>query len=759
MKMPKKDARYPIFGVMTFMRALFSRHDIVRACRSLFGMGIVYLLLLTSPAQLRMGQFFAQENIPDIDDVINSELEGAKDDMADLEKVIEQEESRAAGESSEKSSGRGMASNEPRKAKRSASSKDDVEVVEEGGRGRGEDENFVVGDEALGLPSDAEPSGSDVPRSSAKRGIAKASVKDEPTAAAEAPMGQEELGLPEEEAPPQQESKPQPKAITESASAMPDAGVQNEITNLEFKMEGSGSRIVVSSRQPLRYREVKNPQMKQVVYFFENTVAAERVQRAYDTTEFSSPVALFTLLQVPGESPPVSKLIVQLRESQEPSVVPTERGLYVDFGPPTQSSEEPRLAYGKQESDSSTEENIYSGDVKFTGRMIRRLEIKESDVQDVLRLIARTSGYNIVIGDDVQGKVGTLSLENIPWDQAFTLVLQMKKLGYVKQANVLRVATLGSLQEEKNAALASERAKQKVEPLRTVLIPVSYASAKDLAPKGQPFLTDRGSIDTDSRTNTVIIKDVSKSVSRIQKLLSALDTQPPRVSIAAKIVEMSQQVSRSFGLYASASTTFSGTNVTYKPPYAAGNTLVLSAPTYANLTAALQASEIESKVRILANPSVSVIANQQASVTQSQSQFIDGGAVVAAGGTAMTSKQKITTTLTLNVTPIVSGDGTIFMTVSVTNEMPTKISGNVAVDTRNVETQILMENGDTAVVGSVFYNRGTESLEGLPLFMRIPILGLLFSTQSSDDLRNEVFIFLTAKIMNAEESFKRTASS
>ena len=128
-----------------------------------------------------------------------------------------------------------------------------------------------------------------------------------------------------------------PPSNKAGAPVQGDPYVRNVLNNLEFRQDGLKSRIIVTSRSPLRFREVKNPAMKQVIYFFENTETPERLQRAYDTTEFVSPVALFTLLQMPKESPPNSKLIVQLREDSPPTVITSERGLYIEFGAPTSS--------------------------------------------------------------------------------------------------------------------------------------------------------------------------------------------------------------------------------------------------------------------------------------------------------------------------------------------------------------------------------------------------------------------------------------
>lgn len=547
-----------------------------------------------------------------------------------------------------------------------------------------------------------------------------------------------------------------PRGNRQPQVAPPASNVRNTITNLEFKMEGETSRLILSSRAPLRYREIKNPGMKQVIYYFDNTDTPERLQRAYDTTEFKSPVALFTLLQMPQESPPTSKLIVQLREEKDATVLASERGLYIDFAAPSKSLEgAPKLIIGDDKR-GGPEENTFLNQSSFSGRTIKKLEIKNSDVQDVLRLIAKTSGYNIVVGDDVTGKVGTLSLENIPWDQAFALVLQSKKLGYIKQGNVIRVATLQTLKTEKDEQLASENAKIKVEPLRTVLIPISYAKASELAPQAKNFLTDRGTIDTDTRTNTIIVKDIERVVTRVQKLFSALDTQPPRVAISAKIVEMKTDFTRNIGFsQLGFNTSFSGVNLTYGQTLQVGatNQFTLTAPQFANLNAQFQLGELESKVKTLANPSVTVVANRQATVSQSLSFFVTDSSI--AGGVQVQTARQVTTTLTMDVTPIVAGDGSIFMTLNIKNEIPTLKGANTTIDARSVNTQVLLENGDTAVVGGVFTNTVNTDREGVPLLMRVPILGHLFSREGLQDRRNEIFIFVTAKITNAEESFKR----
>ncbi len=534
----------------------------------------------------------------------------------------------------------------------------------------------------------------------------------------------------------------------------------NQITNLEFSMVGEISRINVSFRFAPRYREVVNTQVKQIVYFFENTQTPQKLQRAYDTTEFSSPVALFTLLQMPKNEPPLTKLIIQLRDDKAPNVTTSERGMQIDF-PAYSEKREPRIVVGDGDG-GSVEENLLQGDKIFTGKIIQRLEVKNSDIQDVLRFIAKSSGYNIVISDDVKGPVGTLSLENVPWDQAFALLLQSKKLGYVKQGNVIRVGTLDSLAKEKEEMLRNEEAKVKVEPLKTVLVPISYAKADELAPKAQKFLTaQRGSIDTDTRTNTIIIKDIDSVVTRIQKLLMALDTPPPLVSISAKIVEMAGSLSRSFGFgnIRANLDILSGVNFDEQITLQSlsgdvrSSVSTIRAPDFARMEAIFALGEVEDKAKVLANPTVTVVANRTGKIDQGVTTFIPGAPAIVGGGQTVATIQTVTASLTLTVTPIVSNDGSISMKVNVNNSFP---RGAQRIDNRTVDTEVIVDNGDTVVLGGVFKNDYLTGKEGVPLLKDIPILGFFFSKNTLSDTRNEIFIFLTPKILNAAESFRRT---
>ena len=527
------------------------------------------------------------------------------------------------------------------------------------------------------------------------------------------------------------------------------------VTNLEFKSDASAARIVLSANRRLRYTENRSEGTNQIVYLFENLSTPEKFQRAFDTTEFNTAVGIFTLFQIPGSNPPQSKLIVQLRNWTVPEVVEGDRGLTVQF-PPAARGGDPKIVDHNQKSVLDGD-SIYARGGKFSGEVIQRLEIKNSDVQDVLRLIARTSGYNIVIGEEVQGKVGTLSLTNVPWDQAFLLVLQSKQLGFVKEGKVLRVGSSASLAKEKTDAAALESAQAAVEPLKTVLIPINYAKAIDLVEHAKPYLTkDRGSATFDTRTNTVMIRDIAATADRVQKLLQSLDTQPPRVHMEIKVVEMRADLTRSLGLGFSNSFLSGSNSLSVGTPFPTGTDgmgITLSAPDFASLTAQLRAYEVDNSARILATPSLTVTANQQGVISEGQTNIIPtttGGVGVAATATTVESR------LLLRATPYVSSDGSIAVDLTMDNDVPKFGQNNTfAVNRRNLTTRIMVDNGDTAVLGGVFQGRTETVKDGVPWLMNLPLLGYLFSRTNSISERREVFIFLTAKILNPEESFKR----
>ena len=183
---------------------------------------------------------------------------------------------------------------------------------------------------------------------------------------------------------------------------------------------------------------------------------------------------------------------------------------------------------------------------EYVGRRIS-LDFKDVDIRDVLRLIADVSDLNIIAGDEVAGNV-TIRLVDVPWDQALDVILLTKGLGFVRVGNVLRIAPGDTLKSEEEARLQERRAKEKLEDLVVKLQPVNYANVKEVAKLVKRLLTPRGTVDTDERTNTVIIKDIASVIDEATALIKAIDTQTPQVMIEARIVEASLDFSQEIGL-------------------------------------------------------------------------------------------------------------------------------------------------------------------------------------------------------------------
>jgi type IV pilus assembly protein PilQ len=571
---------------------------------------------------------------------------------------------------------------------------------------------------------------------------------------------EESAAVPQEELPQVEAPAPTVPAAQQVQAVSPkppkDLSGKNDITNLEFKVEAGISRVLVSSNTELNYRENHNTGLKQYAYLFQNTTCSQKLQRAYDTTEFVSPVAYFTLLQLPDQKKPVCKLIVQLRENKPPTITSTDRGMYIDFPP-----SDPKFSSREITSDPNkivqTENNPYSGDQVYAGKPID-LELKNSDIQDVLRLIGRSSGYNVVVGDDVQGKLGTLSLHGIPWDQAMALVLQSKKLGYVRQGNVLRVATLANIKAERDEAAAAELSQMKAEPIRTVLIPISYATASDLSARVKSLLSDRGTVDTDSRTNTLIIRDIDRVITRAQKLITVLDSQPPRVTVSAKFVEMGQSYLRQFGITNAGGLSFSSTALGLNmsataqgKPGASPFTANITAPNFARLEANLALGESENMSKVFANPTITITSNQsgKVSLTDARTYFPQST------GTSPVAPVTINADLTLNITPIVSSDGSISMKVDLQQGTFDAKASVPTVISRNIQTNLLVADGDTAVIGGIYKEDKSDSNDGIPFLRKVPILGMFFGGSEFSHSRTEIMIFLTAKITNTEDSFRK----
>jgi len=417
---------------------------------------------------------------------------------------------------------------------------------------------------------------------------------------------------------------------------------------------------------------------------------------------------------------------------------------------------------------------------RYTGRKIS-LDFQDADITNVIRLIADVSGYNIVIGDDVRGKA-TLRLINVPWDQALEILLKMNSLGQVREGNIIRIATLSNIARQNDEETKAKDAKIKSEELVTKVIYVNYAKAKDLSEPLKKNLSPRGDITVDERTNAMILKDVQKNIGVISGLVTTLDTQTPQVVIEARIIEATTTFARALGVQWGASYTnftkngvigVAGQGVTSgsaTPPF--GNpppTFAVNLPagtipvpglsnfggvgfTFGhlagspfNLDIRLSAGENQGLSKTISAPKVMVLDNQEAKIEQGES--IPFASTSAQG----TQTIFVDANLSLQVTPHITPDGSITMKVKVANNQPdfaNPTSAGIPIKKKEATTNLLVNDGGTAVIGGIMVNSKGDSVQGIPWFNKIPILGWLFKTNNVSDQTDELLIFLTPRIVH-----------
>ena len=434
---------------------------------------------------------------------------------------------------------------------------------------------------------------------------------------------------------------------------------------------------------------------------------------------------------------------------------------------------------------------------RFNGRRID-LDLKDADIHNVLRLLADVGKVNIVTADDVSGNI-TIRMRNVPWDQALDVVLQAKGLGMVRSGNLIRVAPMAQLQKERELRLAQQKQELDLAPLETRLIPVSYAQADELQARAKDFLSPRGSLAVDERTNVLIARDVSGNLNRIEELVRSLDTQTPQVLVEARIVEATSRYLRDVGIQWGGDSLFSeatgnptgvafpsrvgivGGNYDPQTPTAGlspfqrqvpnpnfavnlpaatgtgnGGALGLtfgSIDNTVNLGVRLSAAESSGMVRIVSSPRILTLDNREARINQGT---LIPFAQVSAQGVQTTFQEA---KLQLLVRPHVTADGSVAMHVKINRDEPdfnqTSARGDPTILKREAETDLLVMDGHTAVIGGIFTRNTGRNLDQVPFFGDIPILGVLFQRRRASDTRNELVIFLTPRIVNRAEALGR----
>ncbi|MCG8635716.1 MAG: type IV pilus secretin PilQ [Desulfobacterales bacterium] len=577
------------------------------------------------------------------------------------------------------------------------------------------------------------------------------------------------------------------------------SGETAEMTHIEFDTQPSGhSDIRIRTTRPVRY-ETRQISADQLVLILYNTKIPEHHQRPLLTRYFNSAVEQVNPEPVSGMSRD-SRIDIRIREQVPFRVVQNNSGIQMAFEPSSvvpprfdkakkelisgtgqtemtkgQPSAEPRGLVPVQNQEAFSSPAPVSGRPEgpgnqvsgFTGEKIK-LDFFETDIKNVFRILRSVSGLNFAIDGDVQGKV-TLSLqEPLPWDQVLDLVLKMNSLGKTMEGNVVRIATAETLKKEEQmiqdaiaARKKAEEQKVALEPLVTEYIPINYSDATaDIQPHVTQILTpDRGRVSVDTRTNMLIITDTQAKIDQAHDLIYRLDTVTPQIMIEARVVEVTKEFSRSIGLDWNLSNDASVTsgfvddyNVSVN-----GATVGLSGDfsffrlfgsSVTALNAQLEASEQMGDVRIISSPRILTLDNKKAMIKQGQEfAYLERD---DSGGSSVEFKE---IDLLLEVTPHVTPDKRISMTVHLTKNDVASVTadGVPTLATNEAQTELLVNNNDTVVIGGVVKTTQSADNDGIPFLTGIPILGYLFATKAEVDNRSELLIFLTPSIVQLEQ--------
>ena len=561
-----------------------------------------------------------------------------------------------------------------------------------------------------------------------------------------------------------------------SASAAPTG--PRAIRGIDFRRGAGGTgRVIVrlsDPRTPASLRQLGN----QIVVDFAGAEIASNLARRYDAADFATPVSGFDVVRV-GDG---VRIAISANGDFEQLAYQSDDQYVVEVQPARKTAQK------------LDDKRVYTGE-RLT------LNFQDIETRAVLQLLADASGQNIVVSDSVSGSV-TLRLQNVPWDQALDIVLRTKGLDKRKNDNVIIVAPTEELASREKAELAARQDVQQLAPLRSEYLQVNYAKAADLSAliKSQGdggLLSKRGSVSVDERTNTLLLSDTADRLDDIRRLVGTLDIPIRQVQIEARIVIVSDDFSRELGVRAGFSGfDFFGNNLGYTsgsalandealegffdnlndtnpnndgPPWIVSDSDGAASPRYnVNLPATspagsiaymllgpdylidleLSAAQAEGRGEVISTPRVITANQREASIEQGVE--IPYQESSSSGATTISFKKAV---LALKVTPQVTPDNRIILDLNVKKDSVGQVIVGGAgqqvpsIDTREISTQVLVNDGQTVVLGGILETERRETEKKVPYLGDVPVLGRLFKTTGRTNNKDELLIFVTPKIL------------
>jgi type IV pilus assembly protein PilQ len=537
-----------------------------------------------------------------------------------------------------------------------------------------------------------------------------------------------------------------------------------EITGVDFRRGEEGqARFIITMSSDVAVANVRDDKGN-VFVELPGTVLPDSLHRVLDVVDFSTPVTFIESIQKPSHT----GFLLTTKGNHEFLSYQSKNELIVEIKELTENVTNEANEFG------------FSGD-KLS------LNFQNIEVRSVLQLLADFTGMNLVTSDTVQGNL-TLRLKDVPWDQALDIILKSKGLAMRQSGNVMMVAPAAEIAAREKQELDARNQLEELEELYTEIIEVKFAKASDIetllktsssntsASSNSSFLSRRGNVTVDDRTNSLLIQDTSEQLAKIKKVIDELDKPVRQVLIESRIVIANDDFDNELGVrFGAATQTDKGalgniaiagniegtrellTDDTTNPTV--GNSLNVDLPAAsptgtiglalsklplgAILQLELSAMEAEGKGEIISSPKV-ITANQR-QATIEQGTEIPYQEASSSGATSVSFKEAV---LKLDVTPQITPDDRIIMDLVVSQDQVGTVFQNVpSIDTREVATQVLVNNGETVVLGGIYEQTKTNSVERVPFFGDLPYVGFLFKTTQKSDTKRELLVFVTPKIV------------
>jgi len=562
-----------------------------------------------------------------------------------------------------------------------------------------------------------------------------------------------------------------PTAAPQSSSS---SGDTRELRSIDFRRSADGAgRVLVKLSDPHTHINLHQVGSQIVVDFTDAGVPGYLVRR-YDATDYGTPVNSFDVTRAGNGA----RIAIAANGDFEQLAYQSDDQYVVEVAPRHKAANAPE------------DKPVYTGE-RLT------LNFQDIETRAVLQLLADASGQNIVVSDSVNGNV-TLRLQNVPWDQALDIVLRTKGLDKRRQDNVIIVAPQAELAAREKAELAARKDVQELAPLRSEYLQVNYAKAQDMAAliktQTNSLLSPRGSVAVDERTNTLLLQDTTDRITDIRRLVATLDIPVRQVLIEARIVIVNNDFQRDLGArfgftnyqkngqtgLVTTTGTAAGTDQAIgsalQNVQSTGSIYPISVPTGStaaqrynvNLPVSspagsiafgilgnnfivdleLSAAQAETQANIIASPRV-ITANQK-EATIEQGVEIPYQQSASSGATTIQFKKAV---LSLKVTPQITPDNRIILDLDVKDDSVGQVvvaSGGVnvpSIDTREISTQVLVNDGQTVVLGGILQTTQREDDTKVPYLGDIPVLGHLFKNTKHQDDKDELMIFITPKIV------------